>query len=445
MLPFLLRPRLFLSYSRVDSVLADALEQLLEAGGCTVWMDRREVLVGDDFVRDLTQQLGRQDGLVYLQTATSAQSSWCHAEVQYALARRLPVFVVRRDPLSRLPDALERLLRDIQNVLWEGPMPDLGQQLQRVRRRRSHRVTVRAGIIVSSFAALLAISWLASDRTNAVEEKRRVASTVAGLARATTMLSGDEIRSRIQPLRAVPELAAALYSVTEDPGYAVTARSNAWQALDALQEGRQTQWRTFVPQVDWNEGRLLNTLWANTSYAAGKINNLQARHIRMAGLVFGAGPGADQPINGGLSLAGVRIRDADIWFLRFDATQLIDVEFLNSKFRGAQMDLSAAAGLRFVSRSNDTNFVTSEVSIIEDSWVVQHRALPERGVLDLAKPEQEIIFDGVQFVRVRFEGQFKPEWFRNSNFTDCVFATSITANSLTQHGNVESGSMFLPR
>jgi len=33
---------------------------------------------------------------------------------------------------------------------------------------------------------------------------------------------------------------------------------------------------------------------------------------------------------------------------------------------------------------------------------VQNRPLPGGDVMDLATPEQEILFDGVQFVRVRF-------------------------------------------
>ena len=162
----------------------------------------------------------------------------------------------------------------------------------------------------------------------------------------------------------------------------------------------------------------------------------------MAGIVLGAGPVAGKA---GLTLVGTRIRDADIWFLRADATQMIDVEFLNSKFRGAQLDLSGAAGLRFVSHTANNDIITPEVSIIEDSWLVQRRAPQGPGVMDLSRPEQEILFQGVQFARVRFEGHFKAEWFRNSHFTDCVFATALTAAELSRGGNSEEGSLFLGR
>jgi hypothetical protein len=105
------KPRLFLSYARADIDLADQLAVHLKSHGCTLWMDRHELLTGDDFVIGLQRELGRCDGLVALLTAAAAKSSWCQAEVQRALALSLPVFVIRRDGGAVFPDALVRLLR----------------------------------------------------------------------------------------------------------------------------------------------------------------------------------------------------------------------------------------------------------------------------------------------------------------------------------------------
>ena len=128
--------------------------------------------------------------------------------------------------------------------------------------------------------------------------------------------------------------------------------------------------------------------------------------------------------------------------MRIDGTQMLDVEFENCKFRGAQLDLSAAAGLRFVARAKSAELLDTEVTIMEDSWLVQKRAPPPPDVMDMATPEQELIFDGVQFARVRFEGHFKPGWFRNCHFSDCVFATRLNAADLAKNSNMEEGSVF---
>ncbi len=440
MLLQLLRPRLFVSYSRGDHDSADILSEALQRQGCIVWIDRKQVLVGDDFVRDLSVQLGRQDGLVLLLTETSARSSWCHAEVQHALARGKSVFVVQRDADSRLPDALERLLRDIQRLPWDAVGDGLGAQIRKAAKRRWIHLGVRACGVMLLIVAVVAMMQFAVDRVNALHMSRRVDALISDIGEATLAWSGDEVHSRVEPLRTAPGLGDLLRRIAEDPARATTVRVNAWQALSAAEVGRQKEWRFHVPQIRWKGGRLADTLWANTTYATGDISDLKVDRVRMAGLLFGAGPTSDK---GGMSMTRSHIVDADIWFLRIDGTQLIDVEFLNSKFRGAQLDLSGAAGLRFLSRLRSSDILSSDVSIMEDSWIVQRNKPPEAGTLDMATPEKEILFEGLQFVRVRFEGHFKPEWFRNSHFIDCIFATGLTANTLSRGGNSEEGSIFL--
>ncbi|MDY7807122.1 toll/interleukin-1 receptor domain-containing protein [Burkholderia stagnalis] len=440
MLLQLLRPRLFVSYSRSDRGAADILSEALQRQGCIVWIDRKQVLVGDDFVRDLSVQLGRQDGLVLLLTETSARSSWCHAEVQHALACGKSVFVVQRDADSRLPDALERLLRDIQRLPWDAVLDGLGEQIRKAAKRRWMHLGVRACGAMLLIAAAVATVQFAADRVNALNMSRRVNALIQDIGETALAWSGDEVRSRVEPLRATPGLTDLLRRIAEDPARAATVRVNAWQALNSAEVGRQKEWRFHVPQIRWKGGRLADTVWANTTYTTGDISDLKADHVRMAGLLFGAGPTSEKE---GMSLARSRIVDADIWFLRIDGTQMMDVEFLNSKFRGAQLDLSGAAGLRFLSRLPSSDILSPDVSIMEDSWIIQRNAPPEAGILDMGTPEKEIIFDGVQFVRVRFEGYFKPEWFRNNHFTDCVFATGLTKKSLSQGGNSEERSIFL--
>src|SRR5690606_17268234 len=74
------RPLLFLSYARSDAALADQLAAILEKQGCAVWMDRSELLTGDDFVLGLQRELAACDSLVLLLTTAAAESSWCQAE-----------------------------------------------------------------------------------------------------------------------------------------------------------------------------------------------------------------------------------------------------------------------------------------------------------------------------------------------------------------------------
>jgi TIR domain len=132
-----IRPRLFLSYARVDREAADQLETHLREAGSDVWMDRQELLTGDNFVAGLERELSNCHGLVLLLTQSSAISNWCMAELQRALAQRLPTNAVQYGPQEKLQNAIERLLRDSQQLEWgTGARLTSGSRLREARKRR---------------------------------------------------------------------------------------------------------------------------------------------------------------------------------------------------------------------------------------------------------------------------------------------------------------------
>lgn len=432
------KPLLFLSYARVDIALADELAQALTAQGCRVWLDRTGILVGDDFVRGLQDNVDTCDGLVSLLTRSSAESSWCQAEIQRALALRIPVLVVQRDRSASFSDALERLLRDVQRAVWDGDgPPDVGNAVRRARARRSRHLARRAAGLASLALFVVGLALFVLSRVNDVQSARQRGRVLDRIGGSQTFWSRAEIDAALAPTRDDPELPPLLQGLSDDAARSITARQNAWQALAALREQRQREWRTSVPELHWSGGRISDSLWANIAYQRGDIEHLRVDRTRIAGVSFGSGPTANAP---GLTLASSRFAGCDLWFLLINGTQLLDVEFLDSKFRGAQLDLSGYAGVRFRSSPPDPNFITADLTIIEDSLVIQRSPLPGPGVVDLSTPEQEVLFDGVQFVRTHFEGLFKAEWFRNSHFEDCVFPPSLERDSLTRQGNtVERG------
>ena len=115
-----MRPNLFLSYARTDAKLADRLAVDIEQQGCRVWLDRNEILTGDDFIHSLNNELARCDGFVALMTEAYVASEWCKAELQRAQGLNKPLLIIQRAIDARFPDAIERLLRDIQRTQWTG-------------------------------------------------------------------------------------------------------------------------------------------------------------------------------------------------------------------------------------------------------------------------------------------------------------------------------------
>lgn|GEM_PF-2233335 len=434
-------PRLFLSYARVDLADADTLAASLTGAHCNLWIDRHEIQLADDFVRQLARELPRCDGLVCLLTKASAASSWCQAEVQRALSLGMPVAVVRRDPDARFPDALDRLLRDIQSVEWLGDSPPLlAEQIHRARRRKLVGAVRRSAPWGLAAILLAMLASLAVWRMDRVEAAVRRTGVLDRVGTSSTMWSRRELDSVLAPSRADASLAPLLQNVDGDATQPVAVRHNAWQMLSALREGREAEWRRAVPSIEWSDGRIREALWISTSYGKGTIRNLEVTRSIIAGIVLGPGPTDGKE---GLTLLRSQIVDSDAWFFRVEGTQLLDVEFRDVRFRGAQLDLSGHAGVRFVSTPPDPRMITSAFTLMEDSWITQTRLPPEPHVMDLAEPEQEILFDGVIFKRTRFEGHFKPQWFRNSRFEECVFATDLNREALMEGGNHIDASVWV--
>jgi hypothetical protein len=437
-----MRPLLFMSYNRADVQLADRLESHLSSEGFKVWLDRKESLVGDDFVAGLEREIGRCDGLIFLLTERSAASSWCLAELQRALALRLPTYIVRREREVMFPDALERLLRDIQYLEWYSDAPPrLADDLRGARSRKLRKELRRYGVMVFALVALAAAAYFGVTNLNSWKASSDRAALLADLQGTSKAWSRAEIDSRLQRVPGDPELPLQLAALAGERTALPIVRFNAWQTLAAVSDANEPEWRFQVSELDWLNGRISNLMWANTAYPRGRIQGLVASQVRMAGLSFGSDPTRGTR---DMSWIGVRIAEADIWFLLLNGIQLIDVEFENSKIRGSQLDLSGFAGVRFVSRDRVTATISTDVGIVEDSLIRQAFPLPGPGVLDLAEPEQEILFEGIQFHRVRFEGQFKPEWFRDNFFEDCTFASNLQQEKLEQRGNRLEGSVWLP-
>jgi hypothetical protein len=129
-------PRVFISYSHADKQAAHALAHALETAELNVWIDERELRVGDSIVEAISRAIADVDFFLPLVSTEAMKSPWCRKELQLAMTRslerddhRIKVLPVRlgdvemphelRDLLylefdpNRPNGALERLVADI--------------------------------------------------------------------------------------------------------------------------------------------------------------------------------------------------------------------------------------------------------------------------------------------------------------------------------------------
>lgn len=83
------RPRVFLSYTTADQVIARKIAEALIAQGVETWWDQWEIRAGDSLRQKIEEGLGRCTHFVVLLSATSIQKPWVNAELDVAFVRKL--------------------------------------------------------------------------------------------------------------------------------------------------------------------------------------------------------------------------------------------------------------------------------------------------------------------------------------------------------------------
>jgi hypothetical protein len=96
----------FLSYSRADRPVAEAIARELQRLGVDVWWDH-DLLGGGDYRRRISDILTRVAAAIVIWSRRSVESQWVISEAAAARERRVlvPVTIDGQEPPDRLPRA----------------------------------------------------------------------------------------------------------------------------------------------------------------------------------------------------------------------------------------------------------------------------------------------------------------------------------------------------
>ena len=81
-------PRAFISHSGVDKPFVRRLAEDLRKAGLNIWVDERELKVGDSIVDGISSGLSDSDYLIVVLSAASSKSNWVRAELNSALMKQ---------------------------------------------------------------------------------------------------------------------------------------------------------------------------------------------------------------------------------------------------------------------------------------------------------------------------------------------------------------------
>lgn len=103
--------RVFISYSRRDLEMAEALRERLIAEGLDAFLDTHDIVKGEPWRDRLRTLIARADVVLFLISPDSVRSEICDWEVNEAelLAKRIAPAVCRETPMDEIPARLQRL------------------------------------------------------------------------------------------------------------------------------------------------------------------------------------------------------------------------------------------------------------------------------------------------------------------------------------------------
>jgi len=257
---------------------------------------------------------------------------------------------------------------------------------------------------------------------------------IARVERSDQPLSRAEIDRAARRFRDDRELLGASLLLAGDAKARDAARWNALLLAAAVAPrpgGPET-----IGQLDWKDGAVSGARLVDLTLSRGHLRSVTFDDSTFAGVTWGAA------FSGGLTglvMSQMRLRRSRFESGAFAGTHLSAVEFLDSTFAGAFLDLSNFDHVRFTRSAGPSN---STAAAIVRSDVVNRDHAPPAGVDDLALPTDQVSFTGIAFDGVHFRGWIRPEWFSGCTFTRCVFPAALRGEMLAAGHNTLSRCLW---
>lgn len=101
--------RLFITYAHIDkAIVKEWIVDKLTAGGHDVWFDAR-LVAGQEWKKQISDEIQRSDALVYCMTPEAIASDWCQWELGQAVASGKPIIPVLLQAQTQIPGTLSQV------------------------------------------------------------------------------------------------------------------------------------------------------------------------------------------------------------------------------------------------------------------------------------------------------------------------------------------------
>lgn len=281
-----IRTDAFVSYSRRDQTLADALIEGLSRQGLRPWIDRRDLLASEEWVRALRRGVESSDSFLMLVSSASLASKFCVEELSWAeeLGKRIVPVIIEDVPSSEISEAISKrqfitLAVDDGGsfALSEGAIERIASELSQDPQDVRFHLDLLTAAIDWKKSGLSEKLLRGRDLRNAEEWLDRMSARrrePLPVALHTELIAASRAASRRRTRIGLGLAATAVV---------VTLALAIWATLNALQAGRErntaqgrlAEQRAFGAFVDWDTDPVRAFLQAESAVRSSPADDLQ--------------------------------------------------------------------------------------------------------------------------------------------------------------------------
>lgn len=132
----MIKRKVFISYSRKDDWFADKLDDALNRKGIGVWIDKKEILVGDSLIKKIREGINTSQFICAVISSNSINSKWVQEELDMAMNQQIESGEIKVLPLIlesglEMPSFLKgKLYIDFSKVDFDKCVDDLMRRLK---------------------------------------------------------------------------------------------------------------------------------------------------------------------------------------------------------------------------------------------------------------------------------------------------------------------------
>ncbi|WP_421794651.1 toll/interleukin-1 receptor domain-containing protein [Haliscomenobacter sp.] len=445
----LIPTKLFLSYSRKDTDLAEYLKIALKESGYEVFFDKEEILIGEDFAQKIQKSIQKTDALIFILSKNSIQSQWCQAEVYTAVAlgkKFIPVKYAANEEFDE-NDFFYSFQKNINYAIvqnkndYANAVLLIHKFLTETRRKVARRWLFRIVGLLALVVCIGLFYFYAITSLNDSRLKRMRAELSAQITNSKIIYNHGQLQNMLKDYASDDELLKQLYYIYNAAESSENARVNSLFAIALLEKDNPTRKRWFIQNFQANQQEFIRGSLVNTTLMHGNIDEVYFEKSNFSGVVWGSGfINEKEP---GLSIGASKYKACHFYGNTFNPSSMILVELENCVFKGSRLELENMGDVKFYSPiDTNSSLVTNELALFENCVLENSEEPPQAGVIEILPKNSEVRFVNVLFEACHFRGFIRSKWFENCIFSNCSFPKAVDVKGMEGNGCIFQEAEF---